>query len=76
MICKSTNKNIDLSFHVFPKSEKRKNEWTESVRKVRGKDFFPKLYSYVFRKGYCVGGFVNLEVRSLVHTVRRFLLFL
>ena len=49
MICKSTNKNIDLSFHVFPKSEKRKNEWTESVRKVRGKDFFPKLNSYVIR---------------------------
>ena len=44
MICKSTNKNIDLSFHVFPKSEKRKNE---SVRKVRGKDFVPKLNSYV-----------------------------
>ena len=46
MICKSTNKNIDLSFHVFPKSEKRKNE---SVRKVRGKDFVPKLNSYVIR---------------------------
>ena len=49
MICKSTNKNIDLSFHVFPKSEKRKNEWTECVRKVRGKDFVPKLNSYVIR---------------------------
>ena len=47
MICKSTSKNIDLSFYVFPKSEKRKNEWTESVRKVRGKDFVPKLNSYV-----------------------------
>ena len=49
MICKSTNKNINSSFHVFPKSEKRKNEWTESVRKVRGKDFVLKLNSYVIR---------------------------
>ena len=49
MICKSTSKNIDLSFYVFPKSEKRKNEWTESVRKVCGKDLVPKLNSYFIR---------------------------
>ena len=47
VICKSTNKNIDLSFHAFPKSENRKNAWTETVRKVRDKDFVPKHNSYV-----------------------------
>ena len=43
VICKSTNKNIDLSFHAFPKSENRKNAWTETVRKGVTKILFRNL---------------------------------